>query len=150
MPRLPTATPWTRRARQALPPLLAVVVLLLALGAGRRVWTSVAAVDPVRSSDALPIYLAAAAIHDGLDPTTQESLQAAYEARGLGVRAAIFSNLYPASTGVLFGPLAHGSWPSFVTMWRWLLLAGAVGAGAFGGLAAVRGPAAPLPGDLLL
>jgi Glycosyltransferase family 87 len=146
--RLPNASLWTRRARLAVPALLAICVLLLAVGAGRRVWTSATAVDPLRSSDALPVYLSAAAIHDGLDPTTQESLKQAYETREMSVRAAIYSNLYPASTGVLFGPLAHGSWTSFVTMWRWLLLAGAVAAGAFGGLAAVRGPATPLAAAL--
>lgn len=148
MARPSNASPWIRRARLALPPLLTICVLLLALGAGRRVWTSVAAVDPIRSSDALPVYLSAAAIHDGLDPTIQASLKQAYETREMGVRAAIYSNLYPASTGVLFGPLAHGSWTWFVTMWRWLLLAGAIAAGAFGGLAAVRGPAAPLAAAL--
>ena len=83
---------------------------------------------------------AAAATLDGEDPTTQEGLQRAYERREMKVRAATFSNLYPATTGVCWRP-----WPRApgapVTLWRWLLLLGVVAGGRPGSPVRGRTPA---------
>ncbi len=120
---------------------------LLALGAAvgaARVWSRAGTTPALRAADALPIYLAGAAVADGEDPTTQAGLKAAYDRRGLEVRAATFSNLYPATAGVLVQPIARGTWPGFVTAWRALLLLGALLAGACGAASGVRGRWAPV------
>lgn len=59
---------------------------------------------------------------------------------------ALFSNLYPATAGVMALPLAGQPWERFVPLWRRMLLAGALVAGAAGGLASARGRWAPLAG----
>lgn len=75
-----------------------------------------------RASDALPLYLSACAVRDGLDPTLQKSLEVAYDARHLDVGAATFSNLYPATAGVLLQSMCVVSWDTFEAGWRWLQL----------------------------
>jgi hypothetical protein len=131
--------------------LVALLTGLLIVAAGHgtwRVWADAGRTPALRAADALPVYLSGAAVADGEDPTTQRGLKAAYDRREMTVRAATFSNLYPASTGVLLQPIARGTWEEFVVAWRALLLLGAVIAGAAGGLAAARGPWAPVAGAL--
>ncbi|MDP6934715.1 MAG: hypothetical protein QGG40_17475, partial [Myxococcota bacterium] len=127
--------------------LVGVLLLLVVAGAVDRIQEAMA-LPANRASDALPIYLSSAAVIDGGDPTTQEGLQAAYDARKLQVRAETFSNLYPASAGVLLQPLALGSWEQFVVLWRGLLLLGVMVGGAAGAAAGVRGPGTPLAAAL--
>ena len=129
--------------RRALPWLLFAVFALLAIRSTRMVWIDAGARPARQASDALPLYLAGAAVHEGFDPTTQEGLEAAFAARKVVARAATFSNLYPASAGVLVGPITRGSWDEFVRAWRALLLAGGLLAGIAGGLAGARGRYAP-------
>lgn len=131
----PREATWVRALRGVA---VAVVVALAALGTVR-VWSEGGTVPAQRAADALPVYLSGAALHDGQDPTTQEGLQRAYDAREMSVRAATFSNLYPATTGVLVRPLARGTWEAFLSAWRALLLLGGVVGGAAGGFAAARG-----------
>lgn len=109
-----------------------------------RTWTAGTQRQAMMASDALPLYLSGAAVLLGEDPTTQEGLQVAYDRRKVTARAAIFSNLYPASAGVVLQPLAQGTWPRFIEIWRGLLLLGALLAGAGAALASVRGRGAPL------
>lgn len=106
------------------------------------------AVEATRAADALPLYLSAAVVRDGGDPTDPAALRAAHAARGMQVEVPLFSTLYPASAGVLLQPLAVRPWATFVPPWRDLLLGGVLLAGAAAGLAAARGPAAPLAAGL--
>ncbi|MCB9760312.1 MAG: DUF2029 domain-containing protein [Alphaproteobacteria bacterium] len=82
-----------------------------------------------RMSDALPLYLYAAAIAEGLNPLDPANLQAVYEARDMGVGAATWSTLYPPTTGFVLRPFAALSWADFEVVWGWLLLAAAVAVG---------------------
>ena len=75
-----------------------------------------------RASDALPLYLSAAAVSEGLDPTLRESLGQVYDERGMNVGAATFSTLYPATAGWLLQPLSALSWEEFTVCWRWMLV----------------------------
>lgn len=109
-----------------------------------RTWEHGTAIKAHRASDALPLYLSAVTVIDGGDPTDQADLQAAFESREVTARAAIFSNLYPASAGVLLRPLGYGSYEQFIAWWRALLLLGAVLAGVGAALGSVRGRGAPI------
>ncbi len=102
---------------------LVVVLCAAALsGLGHLLWTEVLAPGTTRASDALPLYLSAAAVADGADPTRQAALEAAYDARGLRVGAATFSTLYPATAGALLRPFAALDWEAFTQAWRSLLV----------------------------
>lgn len=113
-----------------------------------RTWTEANQRPVDRAADALPIYLAAATVLDGGDPTDKEDLGTAYSRRAMSAFATTFSNLYPASAGALIQPLAVLRWPTFVEVWRGLLLFGGLLGGAGAGLAAVRGRGAPLAAAL--
>lgn len=107
------------------PALRTAAILLIAAtlaGLGRIASAEIIGASSTRASDALPLYLSACAVRDGLDPTVQKSLEAAYDARHLDVGAATFSNLYPATAGVLLQPMCVVSWDAFETAWRWLQL----------------------------
>ncbi len=82
-----------------------------------------------RAADALPLYLAACARADGLDPTRQDALAAAYDARGMDVGAATFSNLYPATAAAVFRPAAALSWDAFTVAWRFVMVGAMVALG---------------------
>jgi hypothetical protein len=84
--------------------------------------TEILSATTTRASDALPLYLSACAVADGLDPTLQESLSQAYHHRQMNVGAATFSTLYPATAGWLLKPVSTLSWESFTDLWRWILL----------------------------
>lgn len=135
------------------------LVLALAAWAGlawqtHAVWQTRSDIHESLASDALPIYLAGAAVLDGGDPTQARDLIMAYERRGMGTGALFFSTLYPASVGVMVAPLADRPWVDFLGIWRFLMLLGAALAGIAGGLASVRGPrawlAAPLGGLVVM
>ena len=78
---------------------------LLAVGAAanatHRVWGEAIAWEAAKVSDALPLYLSAKAVRDGLDPTDPAVLQQVYSSLDMNVSMALFSTLYPASTAVL-------------------------------------------------
>ncbi|MDP2317105.1 MAG: glycosyltransferase family 87 protein [Pseudomonadota bacterium] len=124
--------------------LLAAIVGAAAAREGATVWATASAYAPSQAIDALPIYLSGAVVRAHGDPTDRAALERAHTERGMHLAPAVFSNLYPASTGVMFGSLTDRPWPDFVPIWRGLLLGGAIVAGLAGGLAGVRGPAAPL------
>lgn len=109
-----------------------------------RTWDAGTERQALQAADALPLYLSAATVLDGGDPTDQLDLQATYLSRKVVARAAIFSNLYPASAGVLLQPLAVLEYNQFIGWWRALLMFGAVLAGVGAALGSVRGRAAPL------
>lgn len=118
----------------------AALALLAALaGLGHVASTEIIGAGETRASDALPLYLSAAAVAEGMDPTQETSLARVYDDRDLSVGAATFSTLYPATTGAVLAPLAALSWAGFTELWRWTLL----GAVALFGVAA----AAMYPGD---
>jgi hypothetical protein len=144
-------------ARPSKTTLLCLLTLLAWAGLAQQthtVWQSRSAIHESLASDALPIYLAGAAVLDGGDPTQASDLIAAYERRKMGTGALFFSTLYPASVGVMVAPLADRPWVDFLRLWRLLMLMGAGAAGVAGGLAAVRGPrawlAAPLGGLVVM
>lgn len=108
---------------------LAVFAALLAFfHAAKR---SVLADDTHRMSDALPLYLYAGSVADGLDPLVPENLRAVYDARDMKIRAALWSTLYPTTTGVVLRPFAALSWEQFTRVWGWTLLLGAAMLGFF-------------------
>jgi hypothetical protein len=111
----------------------AALLLVATVGFARLARDEILHAEGTRAADALPLYLAAAAVADGTDPTTQEGLAAAYDRRGVKVGAATFSTLYPASAGVVLQPFAVLAWASFETIWRWgMLVAAAVVAASAG------------------
>jgi hypothetical protein len=125
---------WLRR-------ILALGAVLVALAGLRRVAEAeVFSREPMRASDALPLYLAAGAVSDGHDPTDRSALEEAYDSRGMVVGAATFSTLYPPTAGSLLRGVAGVRWPAFVLGWRVVLLASVAGVGvAAGRLARRRG-----------
>ncbi len=122
---------------------------LLACGAAAhaasRVWAGAAAWEPSEVSDALPLFLGARAVNQGLDPTDPSILQQVYDALDLHVSMALFSTLYPASTAVMLAPLGAQTWPDFLADWRAIILvvlvvgAAAAGAGRLRGWRALLG-----------
>ena len=137
--------------------LLMVLTIAAWTGLARQthaVWQTRSDIHESLASDALPIYLAGAAVNDGGDPTQAHDLIMAYEHREMGTGALFFSTLYPASVGVMVAPLADRPWVKFLWLWRLLMLLGAGAAGVAGGLASVRGPrawlAAPLGGLVIV
>jgi hypothetical protein len=109
---------------------LLLVVLALVLGARLAVRAMDAPAD--EAADALPVYLATVTLAEGRDPGDREQLRASYEARGLRARAATYSTLYPASLPALLRPAGGMGWPSFVGLWRGLLLLGLFACGLVG------------------
>ncbi len=101
--------------------MLAVLLCCGALGGLVRLASS-PTVHSGRASDALPLYLSAAAVEARLDPTLQSSLATVYDQRGMEVGAATFSTLYPATAGWLLRPYADLSWEDFTRAWRWTML----------------------------
>jgi hypothetical protein len=128
---------WLRR-------ILALVAVLAALAGLRRVAeVEVLAPEPMRASDALPLYLSAGAVADGHDPTERASLEEAYDSRGMVVGAATFSTLYPPTAGSLLRGVASRPWSSFVLGWRMVLLLAVGGLGVAAGMLARRRGAEP-------
>ncbi len=103
--------------------LAALLVLLTAAGLGRVAVTEILNPSQTRASDALPLYLSAATVSAGRDPTVQAELAAVYDARQMDVGAATFSTLYPATAGWVLQPWARLDWEGFTLAWRWMLLA---------------------------
>jgi hypothetical protein len=132
-------------------PVLGWVAALLGAGAAihatRRVWSEATAWEPGMVSDALPLYLSARAVRQGMDPTDPSVLQQVYSQLEMHVSMALFSTLYPASTAVLLSPIAGQTWPDFLHAWRWIILVllgigtAAAGAGSLRGWRAVLGGA---------
>ncbi len=118
-----------------------VLVLVVLLGLGRIARDEIVAGAGTRASDALPLYLSAAAVADGNDPTREASLAAAYDAREMDVGAATFSTLYPATAGALLRPAASLTWTQFTTAWRVVMLAALAGLGVAGAGFALAGGA---------
>ena len=116
---------------------------LLAVGAAanatHRVWGEAIAWEAAKVSDALPLYLSAKAVRDGLDPTDPAVLQQVYNSLDMNVSMALFSTLYPASTAVLLAPLAGQDWAGFLHDWRVVILAVLVVGAAAAGAGAARG-----------
>ncbi|MCB9741192.1 MAG: DUF2029 domain-containing protein [Alphaproteobacteria bacterium] len=84
---------------------------------------------PRHMADALPLYLYAAAVDEGLSPIDPDSLREIYERRDMGVKAATWSTLYPATAGVLMRPFAALSWKQFEAVWAWVLMAATLAVG---------------------
>lgn len=123
---------------------LAVAGASHAVGKVESAWGYGAAANSASASDSLPLYLGAKAMHQGLDPTAQESLQTVYKSSDVRVTKALFSVLYPPSMHLLLQPLAGLSHKGFLHYWRQILmlltLLGLAGAGLVG----VRGRRRPL------
>ena len=141
----PVQTVWGRLLRGTLPLL---VVLLAGAGVARLVDREILHPGETRAADALPLYLAACARADGLDPTRQDALAAAYDARGMDVGAATFSNLYPATAAAVFRPAAALSWDGFTVAWRFVMVGAMVALGVV--FAAMLGDEVQPPGRLAL
>lgn len=107
--------------------------------ATRHAWRTAATWGPSSVSDALPLFLGARAVNQGLDPTDPGVLQQIYASLGIQVSMAKFSTLYPASTSVLLAPLGGHTWPNFLADWRALILCVLVLGTAVAGAGALRG-----------
>ena len=107
--------------------------------AGRRVWSQATAWEPGMVSDALPLYLSAKAVNQGLDPTDPGVLQQIYSQLDLHVSMALFSTLYPASTAVLLSPISNQGWSGFLHSWRLIILVVLVLGTAAAGAGTARG-----------
>lgn len=135
-------TPATGDAGRLLTLLVAVAMALLAARAGAAVWRDAQGFDLPQAVDALPVYLSSAVVRAGGDPTRRADLVRAFQDLHMQVEPGVFSNLYPASTGVMLETLTHRPWARFVPLWRAVLFGAAVVAGVAAGLAGVGwGPA---------
>lgn len=131
------------------PPLALAALLSLGLAAaavplGVRMWARADAYHLPQSIDALPIFLSGAVVRAHGDPTSRAALEQANRDQRLQLQPAAFSTLYPATMGVLLGPLVDRPWVEFVPIWRRLLFGGALLSGLAAGAASARGRAAPI------
>ncbi len=122
----------------------AAAVAAVAASKIRDAWTYAVASDPASASDSLPLYLGAKAVHQGLDPTDQATLESVYASMDTNVTKALFSVLYPPSIHVMLQPLAELSYYGFLFYWRIVLLAMLVVGMAAAGTAGLTRERAPL------
>ncbi len=133
------------RSRRWLPWILAGLVALLTAWSAQGTLRTANAWDTSKVSDAVPLYLPARAVIEGLDPTDPATLRALMaREQHQGMKTQVLSTLYPPSNAVLLAPLARSTWPVFLVRWRAVVLVVFVlGCGA-AGWACAAGRWAPL------
>ena len=124
--------------------MLAVAVAVLPVCAGLRSLTMANALSPRVGVDAVPLYLTARAVTEGLDPTEQATLEAILEREGGEISPSVVATLYPASAAVLLQGFTRPGWPWFLQAWRIIALVVLALGCAAAGWGSARGRWAPL------